>query len=267
MAAITECEVTDLKTFTEILQQSMQAAGNPLWSRGCTWADYNLVPTLYRHPGGLPIDGLMKLEGQLMARFRQRALPYLDRDLRDVWDTIFYMQHFSVPTRLLDWTENPFMALFFATAIRRFDDRSHPSKAAAVWLLDPTKWNNHALRHMSFQEGAIDTSHTATTGYAPGTPTNELPASPIAVYGMHNSKRIVAQRGVFTVFGKLVDPMENLYASEGFPDGSLTKIVIPEAAVATLADSLISIGVTDSVVFPDLDGLARELRRQFGFGG
>ena len=158
------------------------------------------------------------------------------------------------------------MALFFATAVRRHDEAGHATGDSVVWVLDPTKWNRHALKHLTFSDGAIDTTHTAVKGYAPGTPADDLPSSPIAVYGSHNSARIVAQRGVFTVFGKLTSPMEVLANDGQFPDKALTKIVIPEASRSMLADSLISIGVTDSAVFPDLDGLARELRRHFRFG-
>jgi hypothetical protein len=88
---------------------------------------------------------------------------------------------------------------------------------------------------------------------------------PVAIYGTHNSYRIVAQRGVFVIFGKSLLPMEETYQALRFPEDTLTKISIPQGKIGGLMKSLSDIGITDSVVFPDLDGLAKETKRSFGF--
>lgn len=48
-----------------------------------------------------------------MIRFRQRSIPFSDRSLQDDWEALFFMQHYRVPTRLLDWSENPFISFHF----------------------------------------------------------------------------------------------------------------------------------------------------------
>ena len=88
---------------------------------------------------------------------------------------------------------------------------------------------------------------------------------PIALYGVHNSRRIVAQRGVFVVFGTDVHPMERIYSLSDYPPPALTKLNIPAEKVGDLLKALTSIGVTDSAVHPDLDGLAKEMKRAVGF--
>jgi hypothetical protein len=88
---------------------------------------------------------------------------------------------------------------------------------------------------------------------------------PIALYGAHNSQRIVAQRGVFVVFGRQVMSMERIYEKEGFPQGSLRKFAIPKAKLPAFYEAILRHGLGDSVVFPDLDGLAREIKREFKF--
>ena len=88
---------------------------------------------------------------------------------------------------------------------------------------------------------------------------------PIAIYGTHNSGRIVAQRGVFTIFGKGIKPMEVIFDEDKFSGDTLIKIVIPKEKIQDILDSLISIGITDSVVFPDLDGLSKEVKRFYKF--
>lgn len=75
----------------------------------------------------------------------------------DPWDKIFVMQHYGVPTRLLDWSENPFIGMYFAVTGKDFKATGpFPGrvltfkKDAAVWLLDPIKWNRKVLSFQSY---------------------------------------------------------------------------------------------------------------------
>jgi hypothetical protein len=87
---------------------------------------------------------------------------------------------------------------------------------------------------------------------------------PIALYGVHNSPRIVAQRGAFLLFGKDTAPADqqtDLLAE----DGLLQRVMIKGAAKRAMFLDLFNIGISDSVVYPDLDGLGREIRNRRGF--
>jgi hypothetical protein len=75
----------------------------------------------------------------------------------------------------------------------------------------------------------------------------------------------VAQKGVFVLFGTRTDPMERAYKENGYPEDCLIKVEIKRDHVGDMLDSLINIGITDSVVYPDLSGLAVEIKRHFGF--
>jgi hypothetical protein len=59
--------------------------------------------------------------------------------------------------------------------------------------------------------------------------------------------------------------MEEIFEKESFPDTTLQKIIIPAPEGLLLFESLIALGYTDTVLFPDLEGLARETKRFFGF--
>jgi hypothetical protein len=136
---------------------------------------------------------------------------------------------------------------------------------AAVWVLNPVAWNQRSLSHLRFKRGVLTPAEDAIKGYQPLTPFSEMNNHPVALYGAHNSPRIVAQRGVFTIFGQDTTPMEAVYAKDSFPDNCLIRVDLPHARLPRIRRSILGNGVTESVVFPDLDGLAREIKRDFGF--
>src|SRR3954451_21756407 len=108
-------QVESLRAYTELIEDLMTDS-EPLWCRGVGNAGHGLVPSMYRHPSITDIDELLALEHLLVQRFKERSIPYQATPVRlqDKWDVLFVMQHFGAPTRLLDWTENPFIGLFFA---------------------------------------------------------------------------------------------------------------------------------------------------------
>ncbi len=160
------------KTFTDFvaLVDGLQVkAEQSLWYRGCGKSTHRLQPTLYRHKRKKKIDELSSLELQVITRFRQRSIPFHDRSLLDDWDALFFMQHYGVPTRLLDWTENPLIALYFAVMSAPFktkkSGRIHFASDAAVWVLDPVAWNRKSLEHQSFDGGVLTPGDEALKGY------------------------------------------------------------------------------------------------------
>lgn len=176
------------------------------------------------------------------------------------------MQHYSVPTRLLDWTENPLIALFFALSSAKKDSAGNYINDAAVWTLSAANWNQTVFRHQSFSGAALSPSDTMVNqSYAIGSDARLINEMPVAILGIHNSPRIVAQRGSFTLFGKSLLPMEEIYIAHAFPQDTLSKLTVPANLIGPLLDKLVWMGISDSVIYPDLEGLAKETKRQFGY--
>jgi hypothetical protein len=260
---------TSLPDYLAIIESRQRVAFHSLWYRGCGFAGHTLLPSLYRHKKAKTPEALADLERQLMTRFRQRSIPYHNRSLADDWDALFFMQHYAVPTRLLDWTENPLIALHFALmgAKYQLSAKGLPvfDSGAAVWMLDPVAWNRAALKHQSYEGGVLTPDDDALKGYRPVPKFSGMHNHPVALYGAHNSARIVAQQGAFTIFGRNTTPMESVVTSTDFPEDCLVKVVLRKGAIAAMRRSLLNHGITESVVFPDLEGLAREIKRVFGF--
>ena len=173
MTVAKRINISTPSTFAELLEavEEFQSISSNSWYRGCRNQGHTLKPTLYRHKTKTKIDEIALLETNLTTRFVQRSLPFLQRSLTDEWDKLFLMQHYGVPTRLLDWSENPFVAIYFALV-----SASEPKATdASIWMCDPVAWNQAALDHISFKGGVLDQSHTVLRAYTPGTPVNEIP--------------------------------------------------------------------------------------------
>jgi hypothetical protein len=269
--AVPEVCPKSFQEFVKLVERRQQARG-PLWFRGAGKATYKLLPTLYRHRSHHTVDALELLERNLMMRFQQRSIPFMTRALADNWDSLFFMQHYGIPTRLLDWTENPFIGLYFAIMSSPFSGKLVGGNAelsfssdAAVWILDPVAWNKHALRLQRFDRGILMPSDEALQSYKPLTRFPDMNVHPVAIYGAHNSPRIVAQRGSFMIFGQSTQGMEDAYVQETFPASCLQKVILTRDVLPAMRTSVLKNGITESVVFPDLDGLSREIKRDFEF--
>jgi hypothetical protein len=262
--------IRTLKEYISLVEELRTNCNSPLWYRGCGEERYELKPSLYRHKRSKTIEDFMRMEKLLLARFQQRSIPFHARSLGgDPWEWIFLMQHYGVPTRLLDWSESPLMALFFAVTSAKHSLNSRGGTVfksdASVWILQPEQWNIRSVDLKSFTGAVLTTDEANAGAYKPTGDINTMKSFPIAIYGAHNSQRIVAQRGVFVCFGKDSRPMEIMYENESFIDDCLIKLLIRKDVLPDMYEALRRHGITDSVVFPDLDGLSREIRREYSF--
>lgn len=245
--------------------EDFQGKHKTAWYRGSGKESHGLMPSLFRHPKKKTPEELHRLERDLASTFAQRSPPFVQQGFSDEWERMFFMQHYGIPTRLLDWTESPFVALYFALTTCARTKQNKVADDVAMWMLDPGEWNKNALSDISYSGGILDSKREQVKSYSPNAELDERKNTAIMIYGTHNSARIVAQRGMFALFGKSTDPMDKSYKSSDFGSGVLQKIIIDKKHVDDVAYSLFRKGISDSTVYPDLFGLSLEMRRSFGF--
>jgi len=202
---------------------------------------------------------VLQVEQRLITRFRQRSLALWPEGYpQNDWEHLFAMQHFGVPTRLLDWTESLLVGAYFAAYHEpKSCECGTGSCKPTLWVLNPVKLNQENPRLAGMNVEVLTTTDSAADAWAPGVTETYFAPSPIALYGTHNSPRIVAQQGTFTVGGKEDMPLEVSKAVVS-DDNVLEKIVI-NSTHQELIQQLRTLGVRRSTVYPDLSGLGYDI--------
>jgi len=254
-------EIRQVGSLIDFLTALLDDGTNLLWFRGQGCSRRSLLPSLLRCLPEVDAAYLLGVEQRLITRFRQRSLPYWPEGYpQEDWEHLFAMQHYGLPTRLLDWSQNALVAAYFASQhdVSRCECESGACRPT-VWALDPVSLNRNNSRLEGYGDAikVLATSDSAIEPWAPSVDSIPFAPWPIALYGTHNSPRIVAQQGTFTVSGKELIPLEQCPAVTSHV-GVLTKFVLL-CSHAEIADGLRRLGTSQAAVFPDLSGVSADI--------
>jgi hypothetical protein len=121
------------------------------WFRGHADRRWQLLPSVFR-PLTLT-NGVRYEEGNLFHHFQLLA-PEHHTTHRNAFDWLCLMQHYGLPTRLIDWTENLLTALYFATSEQQ-DGGAHSDVNGRVFILAPRILNRVRLAENAFNERGV----------------------------------------------------------------------------------------------------------------
>lgn len=194
-----------------------------MYFRGVSNRDYKLTPSIGRGKK-ISLEALINIERGMLKQFKLRAVPFLTHNPKNDWEWLMLGQHHGMPTRLLDWTSNPLVALFFACfGNEEFD--------GAIFAL-------------------------------PATPTLDFEKfpDPFSVKGNfmvippHISPRVSAQASWFSANDNPLIPLEETI------ENPITKYIVPSKRKFAILSSLtLRFGIGPSSLYPGLDGLCQQI--------
>ena len=223
--------------------------------RGLNSVDHQLETSLQRLGG--PYE---KLERHLLRNFRK----YAHRDTApggSTWNWLAMAQHHGLPTRLMDWTYSPYVALHFATnEIERFGEDG------LIWGINYVKLNQQlpqSLRAVIERENSnVFTAEMLDSVCENLDDLGVLEEQPFLIFLEPPSldARIVNQYALFSLLSR-ADQLLGDWLS--MREHEVLKIHIPAALKWEIRDKLDQANITERVLFPGLSGLSAWLKRHY----
>ena len=225
-----------------------------------TWPLYSSLSRYLKDFGINPL-AWAEQEGRIGRIFRRKAHLFLDHvpGDQDAFQWLALMQHHGAPTRLLDFTWSPFVAAFFAL--------ERATKDAAVWaIFIPAIWKGTQTFRFPQQASEVGPDQIGLRNpgaYETYYLRNSVPfvssGEPVVM-----NRRLIAQSGTFVVPGILDQSVDQILAA--YPGQPIVKFVLKTELLRTEAMlALYTMNVTNSTLFPDLDGLARSMAYELEF--
>ncbi len=208
----------------------------------------------------LQTGGFAAHERHLLTSFRKYAMRSVVHG-DHVWNWLSLAKHHGLPTRLLDWSYSPYVAMHFAT--HNFQDFDQDG---AIWCVDYQRTNDLLPAPLK-QILARDDANIFTTEMLNRVATtldefDQLGDADFVLFFEPPSldERIVNQFALFSLPSSATMSLEELLHRR---EATYLRIIIPSALKWEVRDKLDQANITERVLFPGLDGLSQWLKRYF----
>lgn len=237
-----------------------------LFFRGHSKETYQLLPSVFRPP----YTHNLHTEKDIILDIKQYAPEHnISYSVKELDKVLCEMQHNEIPTRLLDWTVSPLVALYFACESRHEDN-------GKIWVFNPWEYNKEVLKKSKYPTSQIHDIHVMARSLLGLEWTQkEIKSFIRREYGLTKSvdmtlpwafvapftnKRKVFQRGVFLIFGKNQLPFETYSIAQPY----LSCYTIPKAYKKKIIQELNNLYINDYTVYPDYRGMKNVFKKYSG---
>lgn len=244
---------TELRTIGDLVREvrtlSVASPPNRKWLfRGQADAQWQLLPSIYR---GYTAQQERYLTNEFRVRAGSRHGSCPNSDDYPSW--LALMQHYGLPTRLLDWTYSPLIAAFFAVH-PDYCPPKHDGKerSACVWAMQANQLNqSQGFEPLLFPLDAASYAPLIEPAFKNR---EELNTVGVAM-ALEHDPRIQLQQSAFTIHSNR-KALDSLLGAESW----LRKFVVRSADICSFFDELTILGIRKYTLFPDLAALTSELR-------
>ena len=225
---------------------SVVKPGEIFWFRGHACYDWTLGPSALRDTNETVRQTALGLvvEFKRFAEFKLQKPPQPDEELK--WWQV--AQHYGIPTRLLDWTQNAAVALYFAC--------QQETQDGLVLVLNPADLNLAAANERRVFDANAD-AEKINPYLKLGPKLNKRGKKTIAIHPTWNTERITIQQGAFTLHGSRCFELDSSQAS------SLCYLPILSDHKNNLLVELERMGISEMTIFPEPEHVGSYLKRHY----
>jgi len=249
-------EFSDLSEYLEVvgsISTTFNCHHSDLWFRGVKDESLGLVP-------GVIWRGLNETkEESITAEFLTYFQNYTSKKTNNVFELYTLMQHYGLPTRLLDWSLSPLVSLYFAL------EQENNDTTRVVWVMQPHEMNEKSANF----KGVIapnEFKESMVNNYLPKylrNNNNEVPSTPIAITLPLLNQRVTSQKGVFTLHGFSDSPIDKYFSDNGL--NKIIKLKLRnESDRVKIQNQLYATGIKEDDIYQDLNSLSKRILREFG---
>ena len=238
--------------FTESYRRNIQRHRSQFVFRGMPRMTHTLDTSLQA-------GGFVAHERHLLSSFRKYAVESAVHG-DSVWNWLSLAKHHGLPTRLLDWSYSPYVAMHFATAnLNQYEDDG------AIWCVDYQKTNEllppPLQKILKDEDANIFTTELLNSVASTLRDFDALGKDFVLFFEPPSlDERIVNQFALFSLPSSAKLSLEELLKRK---ESMYRRIIIPAELKWEVRDKLDQANITERVLFPGLDGLSQWLKRYF----
>jgi hypothetical protein len=254
------------RSWTELIEQLYESAWradlqrfrSPYAFRGLACGIHPLTTSLAQLAGARAAPVL--LEQALLRNFRKYAHASASNGVDSIWHWLALAQHHGLPTRLIDWTYSPFVALHFAT-----EDPGTYAHDGVVWCVNFVKAHEilpKQLRRLLEREHSNALTVEMLSGFESLDAFDSLSSEPFVAFMEPPSldARILNQFALFSMVSNPALGLDDWIRRHG---DLVRRVVIPAELKWEVRDKLDQANINERTLFPGLDGLSRWLERYY----
>lgn len=235
--------ITSLSEFISFINNTEHQHISQWLYRGHSNSNYELIPSLFRIDTNKSWAHWDSIEEYIMTQFKRESIPFLKTIPNSEIEWLTIAQHYGLPTRLLDWSTNPLIALYFA--VENFEN----NEDANVWLYGLSSTNN-CWEESTWIAKKINLGGNICENI---------------VFPQHLDSRITNQSGCFTIH-QIPNNKDIFIPVNDSPRifDTFIKLTINKSLKKQILNELYYVGIHKGFIYPGLEGITSRIKFEIG---